>query len=101
MALGIKIRLAPYSYAWIDNAGRRSPQELLGIPEPVVGQHFTTAANHRLGRILSVSPANHLTGQIAGATISYVLEPRGDETRLLMEISCRENVLARPVAFGR
>jgi hypothetical protein len=92
-----QIRLAPYSYDWIDNAGRRSPQELLAVPEPVVGQHFTTAANHRLGRILSVSPGNHLTGRIAGATISYVLEPRGAETRLLMKIVAARTYFLAPL----
>ncbi len=38
----VQIRLAPYSYDWIDNLGRRSPQELRNLPDPVPGQHFTT-----------------------------------------------------------
>ena len=38
-----QIRLAPYSYDWIDNLGRRSPQDLRGLPEPVVGESFTAA----------------------------------------------------------
>jgi hypothetical protein len=81
-----QIRLAPYSYDRIDNFGRRSPQKLRTLPEPAVGQHFTTAATRRLGRILSISPAEQLTGRIAGAVISYVLVPKGDATRLLMKI---------------
>ncbi len=38
-----QVRLAPYSYDWIDNLGRRSPRELAGLPEPHVGERFTTA----------------------------------------------------------
>jgi hypothetical protein len=81
-----QIRLAPYSYDWIDNLGCRSPQELRALPEPTAGQHFTTAATRRLGRILSVSPGEQLTGRIAGAIISYILVEKGDATRLLMKI---------------
>jgi hypothetical protein len=81
-----QIRLAPYSYDWIDNLGRRSPRVLRGLAEPVAGEPFTTAATRRLGRILSVSPFEQLTGQIAGAVMSYVLVPKGDATRLLMKI---------------
>jgi hypothetical protein len=81
-----QIRLAPYSYDWIDNLGRRSPQELRPGPEPAAGQPFTTAANRRLGRIMSVSPGEQLTGRIAGAFMSYVLVPTGAETRLLLKV---------------
>jgi hypothetical protein len=38
-----QVRLAPYSYDWIDNRGRRSPRELAGLPEPRAGDRFTTA----------------------------------------------------------
>jgi hypothetical protein len=81
-----QIRLAPYSYDWIDNLGRRSPGELRALPEPAVAEPFTTAASRRLGRILSVSPAEQLTGWIAGAVMSYVLVPNGDATRLLLKV---------------
>ncbi|MDT5354153.1 MAG: hypothetical protein QOJ56_2685 [Mycobacterium sp.] len=81
-----QIRLAPYSYDWIDNLGRRSPQQLMGLPEPVVGEPFTTAATRRFGRILAVEPPKQLTGEIIGACISYVLVPEGQTTRLLMKI---------------
>ena len=91
-----QIRLAPYSYDWIDNAGRRSPQELRALPEPVVGQPFTAVAHRRLGEILAVSPGYHLTGRIAGATISYVLEPRSGDTRLLMKVAAATTYLLAP-----
>jgi len=81
-----QIRLAPYSYDWIDNLGRRSPQRLMGLPDPVVGEPFSTAATRPFGRILAVDPPEHLTGEIIGTCISYVLEPQGRSTRLLMKL---------------
>ncbi|MDT5087739.1 MAG: hypothetical protein QOG47_446 [Mycobacterium sp.] len=82
----VQIRLAPYSYDLIDNLGRRSPQRLMGLPDPVVGESFSTAAGRPFGRILAVEPTKHLTGEIMGACISYVLVSQGSSTRLLMKI---------------
>lgn len=86
-----QIRLAPYSYDWIDNLGRRSPQELRGLAEPAPGQYFTTAGGRPAGRILGVEPDVHLTGQIMGAVMSYVLVPTGGpratSTRLLLKVA--------------
>jgi hypothetical protein len=81
-----QIRLAPYSYDWIDNLGHRSPRELRALPEPVPGEPFTTAAGRQLGRILSATPAEQLTARIMGAIMSYVLVPQDEETRLLLKI---------------
>jgi hypothetical protein len=81
-----QIRLAPYSYDWIDNLGRRSPRKLMGLAEPVVGESFSTAATLPFGRILAVQPLEHLTGEIMGACMSYVLVPQGQSTRLLMKL---------------
>ncbi|HZC69879.1 MAG TPA: hypothetical protein VE442_04235 [Jatrophihabitans sp.] len=81
-----QIRLAPYSYDWIDNRGRRSPQELRDIGQPASGQHFTIAGNRPLGRILSVEPTVQLTGRIGGEVMSYVLVPTDDSTRLLLKV---------------
>jgi hypothetical protein len=82
-----RIRLAPYSYDWIDNRGRRSPPELVSLPEPQVGERFTTAGSRQLGRIVSVDPGRQLTGNIMGAFMSYVLtSPEHDTTRLLVKV---------------
>lgn len=85
-----QVRLAPYSYDWIDNLGRRSPRELAGLPGPQSGERFTTAGGRAMGRILSVDPGKQLTGTIMGAVMSYVLVPQGhDTTRLLLKIVMR------------
>jgi hypothetical protein len=88
----VQVRLAPYSYDWIDNLGRRSPRELAGLPDPRVGDRFTAAGGRELGRIVSVDPGRQLTATIMGACMSYVLVPEGsDTTRLLLKVVMRTN----------
>jgi hypothetical protein len=82
----VQLRLAPYSYDWLDNLGRRSPRELRALADPVVGERFTATGGRPLGRVLSVVPMQHLTAEIAGATMSYVLLPQPPSTRLLLKV---------------
>jgi hypothetical protein len=84
----MQIRLAPYSYDWFDNLGRRSPRTLRDLPPPVPGEHFSAALGGRpAGRILSVAPGEQLTGSIMGAVMSYVLAPTEQgHTRLLLKV---------------
>ncbi len=92
-----QIRLAPYSYDWIDNLGRCSPQELQDLPEPTVGERFSTTAGRPVGRILSVAPTVQLTATIMGATMSYVLVPEGATTRLLLKLVTGQQRLIAPL----
>jgi hypothetical protein len=92
-----QVRLGPYSYDWIDNLGRRSPRQLLGLPEPRAGERFTTAGGRELGRIVSVDHGKQLTGTIMGAFMSYVLVPQDDRTtRLLLKVVLRTPRWAAP-----
>ncbi len=94
----VQIRLAPYSYDWIDNLGRTSPQQLRDLPDPVVGERFTAAfGGLRVGRVLAVAPGEHLTGQIVGAMMSYVLVPERATTRLLLKIVTRRGRAIAPL----
>lgn len=96
-----QLRLAPYSYDWIDNLGRRSPKTLHDLPEPTPGAPFTACAGRPLGQVVSSVAGEHLTARILGAVMSYVVVPDGDSTRLLLKILMdRYRVLAPAVSAG-
>jgi hypothetical protein len=93
-----QIRLAPYSYDWIDNLGRRSPPKLQGLPEPVVGEPFISSVGRSFGEVLAVDPGAQLTGEILGAVMSYVVAPAEDgHTRLLLKLVLRRGRVIAPL----
>ena len=82
-----QLRLAPYSYDWIDNLGRRSPRRLSPLLDPVPGEAFTkVAGSFAVGRVISTQPEDHLTAVIMGAVMSYVVQEQVGRTRLLLKI---------------
>lgn len=97
-----QIRLAPYSYDWVDNRGRRSPRDLVPLPEPAVGDPFTATAGRAQGTVVAVEPGISLTATIMGVHMSYLLEPEGEKaTRLLLKIvGTGAPLLATPLVLG-
>lgn len=88
-----QMRVAPYSYDWIDNGGKRSPQHLIdGLDDLVIGQTMMTIfelmafeANHHLTiRHKSQLPSARIFGDLL---ISYVILPLDkDSCRLLAKL---------------
>jgi hypothetical protein len=80
-----QLRVAPYSYDWIDNRGRRSPRTLTpGLEDVAVGQRAMT-----IFEIVGVEPGRSITvfsrtaafGDVAG---TYAANPTDDgRTRLV------------------
>ena len=96
-----QVRLAPYSYDLIDNLGRRSPADRRDLPDPVVGDPFTRAFGRDQGVVVAVGPGDHLTAQIMGAYMSYVVRRDDSGTRLLLKVVAQmPPLLARPLCLG-
>jgi hypothetical protein len=87
-----QLRVAPYSYDWVDNAGHRSPTTLRDLPDPRPGDRFSTVAGRfAVGRVVATEPGRHLTASVMGALMSYLLVPDGDDTRLLLKVVLPEH----------
>lgn len=92
------MRVAPYSYDWLDNFGRQSPQELtVGLDQLEVGQSFMTIfelASFEENRDVTVTPKRPpgpFGKLLGGGTISYVIVPNDDHTscRLVVKLALR------------
>lgn len=79
----VQLRLAPYSYDWLDNLGRRSPRVRHELPDPHPGDHFMATGGRPVGVILEIEHQVHLTGRILGVIMSYRLRPLGTSTTRL------------------
>ncbi len=88
-----QMRVAPYSYDWIDNCGRQSPRQLTpGLDALVVGQDVMGIFDlvefernrHLTIRVKGGSRASKMFGDIAG---SYLIVPlAADSCRLLVKL---------------
>ncbi len=88
-----QLRVAPYSYDWLDNLGRRSPRMLTpGAERLELGQRVMGIFD-----LVGFEPDRHLTlrlrkpGIFPPLAVSYLIAPRGTrECRLLAKLVVRE-----------
>ncbi len=91
-----QMRVAPYSYDWLDNGGRRSPRHLTpGLDELAAGQDIMgifelvefVRDEQLTMRMKAAGPAREAFGDVAG---SYCIMPTDPETcRLLVKLIVR------------
>ena len=83
-----QLRVAPYSYDWIDNLGRQSPRQLIdGLDDLEVGDRVATIFElvaFEPDRSLTIASTTRLFGRVAG---SYVVTPTGPgRSRLVVKL---------------
>ncbi|HLC28890.1 MAG TPA: hypothetical protein VJL07_05540 [Dehalococcoidia bacterium] len=82
-----QMRVAPYSYDWIDNFGRRSPQTLTpGLDELEIGQRVMIGpiVDFERDRHLTVLMTSRLWGKMA---VTYLVVPKSsDRCRVLVKL---------------
>lgn len=91
-----QMSVAPYSYDWVDNLGRRSPRTLTpGVGSPVVGDRV------QVFRVTDVEPGRQWSGvtipKVFGRTaVTYAVAPDGRGSRLICRITTSQR---GPVAW--
>jgi hypothetical protein len=79
-----QLRVAPYSYDWIDNFGRRSPRRLIdGLDALEVGQRFMIfrLASFEPGRSITLDSTTALFGRVV---MTYLVTPTTSDTSRLV-----------------
>ena len=83
------MRVAPYSYDWIDNLGRQSPRRLTpDLDHLEIGQQFATIfrlVHFEDGRSITLASDTALFGRVAG---TYRVDPVDDNrSRLVVKLA--------------
>jgi hypothetical protein len=91
-----QLRVAPYSYDWIDNFGRRSPRRLTpGLENLATGQDvmriFTLVDHEKDGHLtIRIKPRTSAQRTFGDVCATYLVESRGtDGCRLLAKLLAR------------
>lgn len=87
-----QLRVAPYSYDWLDNLGRRSPRSLTpGLDHLEVGQRAMTifqVVGFEHGRSITFRSESAAFGHVV---VSYVVVPVADDrSRLVVKLAFKE-----------
>lgn len=104
-----QIAVAPYSYDWIDNRGRHSPQQLTpGADRLSIGQTMAVVF-----RLATFEDGHHWTAVTTGrgrrlfgpVAMTYAAEPAGSGTRIVVRIAVAADgrlarLRARALAWG-
>ena len=89
-----QLRVAPYSYDWIDNFGRQSPQQLTpGLEDLAIGQSvmgIATLADFERDRHVTATARPGLRLIFGEIAVSYVVMPRAaGRSRLVVKVLVR------------